>query len=184
VEARIEDFSYASHQDLGFWGFSGNADLEYRYKPTWPRIYAGVEPYYYLTYSTGDRLTTAIGPVAGIDQSVSINRGKTLLFAGYHFGQYFSSPGVDTRQSHTVTVSLTQQMRRDLYAQIYWQFQYSDFTVYGRDETRDAVGVSFIHQFNPQTFASLFVNYLDNASNNSLAKYESVNAGFSLVWQY
>ena len=184
VEARLEDFTYASHQDLGFWGFSGNADLEYRYKPTWPRIYAGVEPYYYLTYSTGDRLTTAIGPVAGIDQSVSINRGKTLLFAGYHFGQYFSSPGVDTRQSHTVTVSLTQQLRRDLYAQIYWQLQYSDFTVYGRDETRDAVGVSFIHQFNPQTFASLFVNYLDNASNNSLAKYESVNTGFSFVWQY
>jgi hypothetical protein len=184
LEGRVEDFTYASDQSLGFWGVSGNANLEYRYKPAWPRIYVGVEPYYYLTYVTGNRLTSAVGPAAGIDQTVSINRGKTLLFAGYHFGQYFSSPGSDTRQSHTATISLTQQLKRDLYAQLYWQLQYSDYTVYGRDETRDVVGASLIHQFNPHTFASLFVNYVDNASNNSLAKYETVNAGFSLVWQY
>jgi len=184
AEARLEDYTYASHQDLGFWGVSGNANIEYRYKPAWPRIYVGVEPYYYLSYDTGDRLTSAIGPAAGIDQTVSVNRGKTLLFAGYHFGQYFSSPGIDTRQSHTVTVSVTQQLKRDLYAQVYWQLEYSDYTVYGRDETRDVLGGSLIHQFTPQTFASLFVNYVDNASNNSQAKYETVNAGFSLVWQY
>ena len=184
LDGRVEDFTYASHQPLGFWGVSGNANIEYRYKPAWPRVYVGVEPYYYLSYSNGDRLTSAVGPVAGIDQTVSLNRGKTLLFAGYHFGQYFSSPGSDTRQSHTVTVSLTQQLQRDLYAQLYWQLQYSDFTVYGRDETRDVVGISLIHQFTPRTFASLFVNYVDNASNNSLAKYETVNTGFSLVWQY
>jgi len=184
AEARIEDFTYASHQDLGFWGFSGDADLEYRYKPSWPRFYVGVEPYYYWSYDTGNLLTSAVGPVAGIDQTVSINRGKTLLFAGYHFGQYFSSPDIDTRQSHTVTLSLTQQLKRDYYAQLYWQYQYSDYTVFGRDETRDIVGLSVIHQFTPHTFASLFVNYVDNASNNSLAKYESVNAGLSLVVQY
>jgi hypothetical protein len=79
---------------------------------------------------------------------------------------------------------MTQQLRRDYYAQLYWQFQYSDYTVFGRDETRDVVGLSVIHQFTPQTFLSLFVNYVDNASNNSLAKYTTVNAGFSLVWQY
>jgi len=184
LAARLEDFTYASHQDLGFWGFSGNADIEYRYKPSWPRIYAGAEPYYYLTYATGNRLTTAIGPVAGVDQTLSINRGKTLLLMGYHFGDYFSSPGIDTRQSHTVTAALTQQLQRDLYAQLYWQLQYSRFTTYGRDELRDIVGVSLIHQFTPQTFISLFLNYVDNASNNSLAKYETVNAGVSLVWQY
>lgn len=184
LEARLEDFTYASNQPLGFWGFSGNGNIEYRYKPSWPRVYVGVEPYYYFSYANGNRLTAAVGPVAGIDQTLSINRGKTLLFAGYHFGQYFSSPDIDTRQSHTVTLSLTQQLRRDYYAQLYWQLQYSDYTVYGRDETRDVVGVSIIHQFNPHTFVSLFVNYVDNASNNSLAKYETVNAGFSLVWQF
>ncbi len=114
AEARIEDFTYASHQDLGFWGVSGDANIEYRYKPVWPRVYVGVEPYYYLSYATGNRLTTAVGPVAGIDQTDSINRGKTLLFAGYHFRQNFSSPDIDTRQSHTVTVSLTQQLQQDL----------------------------------------------------------------------
>jgi hypothetical protein len=122
--------------------------------------------------------------VAGIDQSFSINRGKTLLFAGYHFGEYFSSPWIDTRQSHTVTVSLTQQLKRDLYAQVYGQFQYSDYSVYGRDETRDVIGVSLIHQFTPHKFASLYVNYVDNASNNSLAKYTTMNVGFSVVWQF
>jgi hypothetical protein len=184
LAARIEDFTYASHQDLGFWGFSGNAEIEYRYKPSWPRIYAGTEPYYYLTYATGDRLTSAVGPVAGVDQTLSINRGKTLLLMGYSFGDYFSSPGIDTRQSNTVTAALTQQLRRDLYAQVYWQLQYSRYTTYGRDELRDVIGVSLIHQFTPQTFISFFANYVDNASNNSLAKYETVNAGVSLVWQY
>jgi len=184
ADARIEDFTYASHQDLGFWGFSGDTDLEYRYKPTWPRMFVGVEPYYYFSYATGDRLTSAIGPVAGVDQTVSLDRGKTLLFAGYHFGQYFSTPNIDTRQSHTVTVSLTQQLRHDLYAQVYWQLQYSDYMVYGRDELRDVEGLSLIHQLTPQAFVSLFANYVDNASNNSLAKYTSVNAGVSVVFQY
>jgi len=184
LEAKLEDFTYASHQDLGFWGFSGSAELEYRYKPAWPRIYVGTEPYYYFSYANGNRLTSAIGPVAGIDQSYSINRGKTLLFAGYEFGAYFASPGIDTRQSQTVTISLTQQLKRDLYAQVYWQLQYSDYSVYGRDETRDLEGISLIHQITPQTYVSLFANYIDNASNNSLAKYESTNAGVSLTWQY
>jgi len=183
-EARLEDFTYSSNQKLGFWGFSGNGYLEYRYKPTWPRIYMGVEPYYYFTYLNGDRLTAAVAPVAGIDDSISLDRGKTLLYLGYHFGEYFSSPDIDTRQSHTVTASVTQQLQRNLYAQLYYQIQYSDYSVYGRDETRDVVGVSFIHQFTPQTYGSLFVNYVDNASNNSLAKYETVNVGFSLLWQF
>ncbi|HEX4086958.1 MAG TPA: hypothetical protein VHY22_18730 [Chthoniobacteraceae bacterium] len=184
LDSRIEDFTYASHQTLGFWGFSGDSLIEYRYKPAAPRIYAGMSPYYYWSYATGDRLTSAIGPVAGIDQSFSINRGKTLLYAGYEFGEYYSSPGIDSRQSHTVTVSLTQQLRRDYYAQVYWQLQYSDYWVYGRDETRDVFGVSVIHQFNPHTFASVFVNYVDNASNNTLAKYTTVNSGVSMVWQF
>jgi len=184
VEARLEDYSYASHQTLGFWGFSGNANLEYRYKPTGPRFFAGVEPYYYLSYANGDRLTSAIGPVAGVDDTFSINRGKTLLLVGYHFGQYYASPDIDTRQSHTATISLTQQIKPDLYEQLYWQGQYSRYTVYGRDEMRDLVGLSFIHQFTPQIFGSLFINYVDNASNNSFAKYEVVNSGVGLVWQY
>jgi len=184
VEARLEDYTYASHQSLGFYGVSGNADLEYRYKPVWPRIYAGVEPYYYLSYDTGNRLTTAIGPVAGIDQTLSINRGKTLLLIAYHFGQYFASPGINTYQAHTATISLTQQIKPDLYAQLYWQYQYSIYTIADRDESRDIIGVSLIHQFTPTTFLSVFVNYVDNASNNSLAKYTTANAGVSLVWQY
>jgi hypothetical protein len=184
LEGRIEDFTYASYQKLGFWGFSGNADLEYRYKPSWPCVYVGMSPYYYFTYSNGSRLTSAIGPVAGVNQAYSINRGKTLFYASYEFGDYFSSPTIDTRQSHTVTLSLTQQLRRDLSAQVYYQFQYSDYNVFGRDETRDVIGLSLIHQFNPKTFLSLFVNYVDNASNNTIAKYTTINSGLSLVLQY
>jgi len=184
LEARMEDFTYVSNQQLGFWGFSGNANLEYHYKPVWPRVYIGMAPYYYWSYGSGRLLTSAIGPVAGIDQSVSINRGKTLLYWGYEFGEYYASPGIDTRQSHTVTLSATQQLRRDYYAQLYWQLMYSDYSEYTRDETRDVVGVSVIHQFNPHTFASLYVNYVDNASNNTLAKYTTVNVGFSVVLQY
>jgi hypothetical protein len=184
AEARIEDFTYASHQTLGFYGSSGNLDVEYRYKPTWPRIYVGTEPYYYFTYATGDRLTSAIGPVGGVDQTISINRGKTLLLLAYHFGQYYAAPSADTRDSHTLTASLTQQIRPDLYAQLYYQYQFSKYTIAGRDENRNVVGVSFIHQFTPDTFLSLFANYVDNASNNTLAKYTTANVGLSMVYQY
>jgi hypothetical protein len=192
-EARMEDFTYASHQKLGFWGFSGDMDIDYRYKPTWPRLFAGVEPYYYFSYETGTRYTADIGPVAGIDQTLSINRGKTLLLAGYHFGQYYTWPfgidhgstyDLDTRQSHTVILSLTQQIKPDLYAQFYWQGQYSDYEVANRDELRNVVGVTLIHQFTPKTYLSVFVNYVDNASNDSLAKYEALNAGVSMVLQF
>jgi hypothetical protein len=144
----------------------------------------GVEPYYYFAYSTGRRLTSALAPVAGVDHSISINRGKTLLYLGYHFGDYFSTPNIDTRQSHTVDVSVTQQLRRDLYAQVYWELQYSRYTSADRDELRNIVGANLIHQINGGMYLSLFVNYVDNASNNSLAKYETVNAGVSFVSQY
>jgi hypothetical protein len=184
LTGRLEDFTYASHQSLGFYGVSGAAEIEYRYKPAWPRLYAGTEPYYYLSYDTGDRLTSAIGPVAGVDQTFSINRGKTLLLTAYHFGEYYSSPGIDTRQSHTVTIALTQQIKPDLYAQLYYQWQYSIYSVFGRDEDRNVIGVSLIHQFTPTTFLSFFANYVDNASNNSLARYTTVNAGVSMVYQY
>jgi hypothetical protein len=30
----------------------------------------------------------------------------------------------------------------------------------------------------------VFANYVDNASNNSIAKYTNVNAGVSMVYQY
>jgi hypothetical protein len=181
---RLEDFTYVSHQSLGFWGFSSNADLEYRYKPNWPRIYVGTEPYYYFSYDTGGRLTSAIGPVAGMDQSYSINRGKTLLLLAYHFGQYYSEPSLDTRQSHTFTIALTQQIKPDLYGQVYYQWQYSKYSIFGRDEDRNVVGVSLIHQLSPTSFLSAFFNFVDNASNNSLAKYTTLNSGLSLVYQY
>jgi hypothetical protein len=184
VTARIEDYTYASHQNLGFWGLSGDGYLEYRSKPAAPRFYVGVEPYYYFSYANGNRLTSALAPVAGVDHTMSINRGKTLVYMGYHFGDYFSTPGIDTRQSHTVDISLTQQLRRDLYLQLYWEGQYSRYTTAGRDEMRDIIGFNLIHQFTPKTYVSLFFNYIDNASNNSLAKYESTNAGVSLTWQY
>jgi hypothetical protein len=184
ITARVEDYTYASHQNLGFWGFSGSGYLEYRYKPSAPRFYVGVEPYYYFAYSNGGRLTSAVAPVAGVDHSISIDRGKTLVYMGYHFGDYFSTPNIDTRQSHTVDISVTQQLRRDLYAQLYWEGQYSRYTSASRDEMRDIIGANLIHQFNPREYVSLFVNYIDNASNNSLAKYTTVNAGVSFVCQY
>ena len=184
LDAEFDDVTYAGHDDLGFYGISGNADLQYRFKPTWPKLYAGVEPYYYNSYDTGHRLSSAFGPAAGIEQTVSINRGKTLFLFGYHFGDYYSSPSIDTRQSHTATVAVTQQLRRALYAQLYYQWEYSIYSQSDRDDSRNLVGLNMIYQFDPHLFASLFVNFVDNDSSSSLAKYENVNAGVTLTWQY
>ena len=184
LESQLDDVNYAGHQDLGFWGFSGSADLQYRYKPTWPKIYAGVEPYYYFSYDTGDRLTSAVGPVAGIEQTLALNRGKTLLLFGYHFGSYYASPGIDTHEAHTLTAAVTQQINRELYAQLYYQWQYSVYTQASRIQSRNLVGGSLIYKFDPNLFASLYANYVNNDSNQSLARYENVNVGLSLTWQF
>jgi len=64
IETRVEDYTYASHQTLGFWGFSADGSIEFRYKPSWPRFYVGTDPYYYFTYSraTGSRAPSGRWP--------------------------------------------------------------------------------------------------------------------------
>ncbi|MGC3989522.1 MAG: hypothetical protein QM796_07560 [Chthoniobacteraceae bacterium] len=124
---RAETIAYSRNDDHGFAGFSGAATLGYRYKPNWPRVYVGAEPYFYNSFSTfvNERSTIdAVGVEAGIDHSIAINHGFTLLFGGYQYSQWFSSPSIDSRDQHRILLGVSQQLRTSLFAQLFYSFQY------------------------------------------------------------
>lgn len=181
--ARAESVIYSSHDERGIWGFSGEAAVEYRHQPAWPRIYAGMEPYYYNSFDTGDRVAAGAGFVGGIDQGWPVNRGRSLITAGYRFGTYLTSPE-DDRNVHRLTASYTHQFRPELYGQIFYQWQYSAYTSYDRDDSRHIVGLNFIYQITANVFGSLNSAYVDNNSTRQLADYSTVNAGLGVTWQF
>lgn len=181
---RAETTIYSRYNERSFWGFGGATNLGYRYRPTWPHAYLGSEQYYYESYENGDKLASAVSMQAGLDQSFTLNRGKTLLFAGYNFGHYFAFPDLDTRNSHRLTFSLTQQLRPALYAQFFYQWQYSAYTQEDRDDSRNVIGLNFIYQFTPHLFGSLNSAFVDNNSSLSPASYQNVTTGAGLSWQF
>lgn len=185
VLARAESTIYSRFDERGFWGFSGQANIDYRFKPSWPRVYVGTEAYRYNSFDNNDNLASAVSLQTGVDQGVSLNRGKTLLFAGYNFSHYFAFPEVDTRNTHRLTVSLTQQIRPALYGQVFYQWQYSSYEQQGdRGDSRHAVGLNLIYQFRPNVFGSVNTAFVDNNSTRAPASYQNVTAGVGVTWQF
>ena len=182
--ARAESIIYSRYDERGVWGFSGQADIEYRYRPQWPRIFAGVEPYYYNAFENSRHLAAAVGPVTGIDKGWAINRGRTLLIAAYKFGSYFADPTLDDRNTHSLTLSCTHQIRPGLFAQVFYQWQFSDYRQEDRHDSRNIAGANMVYQFTPHLFGTLSASYVNNDSDRSLADYQNVNAGAGLTWQF
>lgn len=181
---RAESTIYSRFDERSFWGFSGQTNLGYRFRPTWPQAYIGTEQYYYQSFENGEKLASAVSAQAGLVQSVTLNRGKTLLFAGYNYAHYFAFPDLDTRNAHHLTLSLTHQLRPALYAQLFYQWQYSAYTQEDRDDSRNVAGLNFIYQFTPHLFGSLNSAFVDNNSSFSAASYQNVTTSAGLSWQF
>jgi len=182
--ARMETIAYSKHQDLGFFGFSGDVTLDYQPKPELPHFYVGMQPYYYWGFDTSDRVGEAIAFSGGVTDSRFIYRGKTMIFGGYNFSSYVSSPSLDNRDSHRALIGVTQQIKPALYAQLYYAFQFTNYLDQDRRDARHMLGLNMVYQFSEKLFGSVNGTFINNHSTNSLATYQNLAFGTGLTYQF
>jgi hypothetical protein len=177
---RVETATYARNDERSFWGYSGRASLDWRGGNQWPRIWAGVEPYRFVSFDDGDDLAEALGVGTGIDQCWVFNRGHTLVALAYSFTSYFADPALDDRDVHRVIASVTHQFTPQFYGQAMYAWQYSTYDRQGRDDSRHIAGLNLIYQFNEHLFGTFSTTSVANNSNRDLAQYENATAGLGL----
>jgi hypothetical protein len=184
LSAKVESAIYAEYGDRGFLGYSANATLDYRPFTGAPRVYVTAEPYRYESFDTGDRMTQAIGLAAGTDWGKAFNNGRSLAFVGYNYESYLADPTIDSRNSHRVVVGLAHQLRQNLTGQIFYAWQFNDFTEIDRRDSRNMVGVSLTAAFTKHIFGSWTTSFVDNESDFIRASYQSVSSSLGLTVQF
>ncbi|HEV7866958.1 MAG TPA: outer membrane beta-barrel protein [Chthoniobacteraceae bacterium] len=184
LATRIESGLFTEHGERAFWGYSAIATLDYRPRPNLPRVYVSAEPYRFDSLDTGDKITQAVGLSAGTDWGIGFNSGRSLVFAGYIYSHYFSDPSIDDRHTHRATIGLAHQLRQNLIGQLFYTFQYNDFTEISRRDSKHVLGANLVYQFSERLFGTLTSNFIDNDSNSEFASYQAVTAGVGLTLQF
>ena len=184
LSTKVESGIYADNSDRSFIGYSANATLDYRPKPNMPRIYVTAEPYRYDSFDTGDRITQAIGVAAGTDWGVSFNAGRSVAFIGYNYGRYFADPGIDSRNTHRIVVGLAHQLRQNLTGQLFYSWQFNDYTDIDRHDSRNMAGLNLVYSFSRNWFGSFTTSFVDSDSDFDRASYQSVTGALGLTWQF
>jgi hypothetical protein len=184
LSTKVESGIYADNSDRGFLGYSANATLDYRPRTGAPRVYVTAEPYRYDSFDTGDRITQAIGVAAGTDWGISFNGGRSVAYVGYNYGHYFADPTIDNRNSHRVVVGIAHQLRQNLTGQLFYAWQYNDYTDITRHDSRNMVGLNFVCAITKNLFGSFTTSFVDNESNADHASYQSVTASLGLTLQF
>lgn len=180
LAARIESALYAENNDRGFLGYGATATVDYRPKRNLPRLYVSAEPYRYDGFDEGDLITQAIGATVGTDWGVPFNNGRSLAFIGYSFGHYYADPSIDSRNSNRIVVGLAHQFRSNLTGQLYYSWQYNDYTDYDRNDSRNFVGANLIYQFSERVFGSVTTTFVDSDSSVDTASYQSVTGSLGV----
>jgi hypothetical protein len=184
LDAKVESAIYSRFQDHGFLGYSAQATLDYHIKPGLPRFYTTIEPYRYDSFDTGQLQTEAIGFTGGTDWGIAFNGGRTLGFVGYSFTDYLSDPNIDTRLVHRVVAGFAHQIHANLTAQLYYVYQYSNFTDFDRSDSKHVVAGNLIYQFNDHWYGSLTTSFVDNGSNQDHASYQSFSTSLGLSFHF
>ena len=184
LNARTESFIYSKFDESSFWGFSGSVFLNYQPTNDSLRFYAGIEPSWYASLRTGDQLSEALGISGGVAKDWAFNRDRTVFFVGYHFSHYFSFPTADDRNSHRVTLGVTHQLRPSFYGQLYYSFQYSDYTRAARDDSRNLVGLNFVYQVGIHWSGNLTTYLVDNDSTIARATYQAFGIGIGAAYRF
>jgi hypothetical protein len=184
VAAKVELGLYANHDERAFVGYSVKTTLDYHPAQNSPRFYVGVEPYRYDSLDLGERITQAIGLSAGTDWGYAFNNGHSLFFTGYSFTSYFSDPTIDTRNAHKLVAGLSHQFAEDLTGNLFYAWQYSDFTHFDRRDSKHLVGLNLIYQMTQDWFATLTGAFSDNDSDVDTASYQSVSGSLGVTYQF
>jgi hypothetical protein len=181
---KVEAATYAKYDERNFAGYSAVATLDYRYKAGLPRIYATIEPYRYDSFDTGHLLSEAIGFTGGIDWGFAFNAGRTLGFVGYSFTDYLADPNIDSRLVNRAVVGLAHQIRSNLTGQVYYVYQYSNYTDFDRGDSKHTVAGNLIYQFSQHWFGSLTTSFVANDSSQDNASYKSFSTMLGLTFQF
>ncbi len=184
IGARIESALFADHSDRSFSGYSATATLDYLHKPGLPRVYARVEPYRYDGWDSGDLATSAVGFVGGVDWSRGFNAGRSVLFVGASYGYYLADPSIDSRNSVRAVIGFAHQIRSNLTGQIYYAYQFGDYTDFSREDSQNVIAGNLIYQFSEHWFGSASVMWIDNDSTQNHASYQNFGAGLGVTVQY
>ena len=184
LSTKLESVLYAKYDERSFVGYSAMATLDYRIKKGLPRFYASIEPYRYDSFDTGDLMTQAIGFTGGTDWGFAFNGGRTLGFVGYSFTDYLSDPNIDSRLVHRAVVGLAHQIRSNITGQVYYVYQYSDFTDFNREDSKHTAAANLIYQFSDRWFGSLTASFVNNGSDQNNASYESFSTTLGVTFQF
>lgn len=182
--ARVESGLYSRYDDRSFVGYGGTATFDWRPRPTAPRIFIGMEPYRYDNFDIGGLLTQAIGFTAGTDWGIPFNQGNSAGFIGYNFTHYLSDPDIDTRNAHRTVIGLVHTIRPQLYGQLFYSFNYDQYTSFDRRDFRHILGANVTWQVNRHLFATLSGSFIDNDSDQEHASYQMAGAALQLTLQY
>lgn len=184
LATKIESAIYAKYDDRSFIGYSAMATLDYRIKKGLPRFYATIEPYRYDSFDTGDLMTQAIGFTGGTDWGFAFNGGRTLGFVGYSFTDYLSDPNIDSRLVQRAVVGVAHQIRSNITGQLYYVYQYSDFTDFDRQDNKHTVAGNLVYQFSERWFGNVTASWVNNDSDQNNASYESFSTTLGFTIQF
>ncbi len=182
ILAKLELALYAKYDQRAFIGYSILTTLDWRPRPSLPRLYIGVEPYRYDGINSGNVFTSAIGFSVGTDWGYAFNKGSSLAFIGYSFTDYLADPSSDSRTQNKVVLGITHQFRPQLFGQLIYAWQYSDFINADRHDFQNLIGLNLTYQINANLFTTLSGSWVSNDSDANKASYESTNGslGFTL----
>ncbi len=183
ISGKLESAIYGRYDDRSFYGYSALATLDFQATKNSPRLYIAAEPYRYVSYDTGDRITQAIGFGVGLDWGKSFNEGRSLFYAGYSFMTFLADPGIDDRTQHSFVLGLAHAFTARLTGQIYYSWQYSNFDI-DRTDSRHIIGGNLIYQFADRWFGNATTSFVDTDSTQDRSSYQSFGASLGVTKQF
>lgn len=181
---------YSSAEEQNFWGVTSNTVLKYSLGRNLPFFYAGPDLYRYQSFDTGDEISRGVAPKAGMGYSYRIEKSKTNIFSDIRYQHHFVSPSDRNRDQDRDTVrvmlGLTQQIADNLFVQGYYEYRFSDYTSFGREDSRNTVGASLIWEATRNLSLRLNTSFIDNDSTDEIAQFQTINTGMgsSLIWRF
>jgi hypothetical protein len=181
---RIDATFYQHFSSQNFIDYGGAVFLDYRRNQTWPRFFVGIEPYYFQSTDSGDKITSALGAKVGLDGGLAFNHNRSLFFYGLDYEHFNVSPSLDDRHQIRTIIGVSHQFTALLQGLAFYEFLYSDYYNQTRNNYRNAFSLSLSYQITPRFSSSLITSYVNNSSNVQLAVYEGFNVGLLFALQY
>lgn len=184
LTARVDGVFYSQYDDNNFIAYDGTAFLDWRYRPTYPRLYVGAEPYYFQGFDGGGLIQEAIGVRTGFDHGIPFWHGRMLFFYGAEYAAFFANPDLNTRNRIDATAGLMYQVTPQFFVQSFYSYQFNNYWVMDRNDSRNIVSVSLIYRFTPQLTGTIQGDYVNNGSDLGEFNYQSSGVGVMLGYEF